>query len=95
MSERRPLGRNPLHRESCESDDNSDERAPPEKPSSQHQASDLGRVVEVGVVVLGNGDAQEAAQRLPAFFRFEHGLAPLGWQLDRGIRQVFLDRMNV
>jgi len=30
-----------------------------------------------------------------AFVRFDHGLAPLGWQLYRRIRQVFLERFNV
>ncbi len=30
-----------------------------------------------------------------AYVRFEHQLEPLGWQLVRKVRQIFLKRFNV
>jgi putative peptide zinc metalloprotease protein len=62
-------------------------------PSDEEQTQTLERLFQFDLLLGGHLDAVYFGTR--AYVRFDHGTMPVGWQLYRKARQLFLKRFNI
>ena len=62
-------------------------------PSDEGQTQALERLFQFDLLLAGRIDSVYFGSR--AYVRFDHGTMPVGWQLYRAARQLFLKRFNI